>query len=82
MPFWDHVGELAKRLKVVLYVLVVSIVLFMVLPSNLSFLSNPLQFYDPLVALILRQIRAQMLPPNVMLIGYEVTVPLELYLIA
>ena len=82
MPFWDHVSELAKRLKVVLYVLVVSIVLFMVLPSNLSFLSNPLQFYDPLVALILRQIRAQMLPPNVMLIGYELTVPMELYLIA
>jgi sec-independent protein translocase protein TatC len=54
----------------------------MALPSNLSFLSNPLQFYDPLVALILRQIRAQMLPPNVMLIGYELTVPMELYLIA
>jgi sec-independent protein translocase protein TatC len=82
MPFWEHVSELAKRLKVVLYVLVVSTVVFMVLPSNLSFLSNPLQFYDPLVALILRQIRAQMLPPNVSLIGYELTVPMELYLIA
>lgn len=82
MPFWDHVNELAKRLKVVLYVLVVSTVLFMILPSDLSFLSSPLQFYDPLVALILRQIRAQMLPPNVRLIGYELTVPMELYLIA
>ena len=82
MPFWDHVSELAKRLKVILYVLIVSTILFMALPSNLSFLSNPLQFYDPLVALILRQIRAQMLPPNVMLIGYELTVPMELYLIA
>jgi sec-independent protein translocase protein TatC len=82
MPFWGHVNELAKRLKVVLYVLVVSTVLFMVLPSNLSFLSNPLQFYDPLVALVLRQIRAQILPPNVTLIGYELTVPLELYMIA
>ena len=82
MPFWDHVNELAKRLKVVLYVLVVSTVLFMVLPSNLSFLSNPLQFYDPLVALVLRQIRAQILPPDVSLIGYELTVPLELYMIA
>jgi sec-independent protein translocase protein TatC len=82
MPFWDHMSELAKRLKVVLYVLVVSTVLFMVLPSNLSFLSNPLQFYDPLVALVLRQIRAQILPPDVTLIGYELTVPLELYMIA
>ena len=82
MPFWDHVNELAKRLKVVLYVLVVSTIIFMVFPSDLSSLSNPLQFYDPLVALILRQIRAQMLPPNVRLIGYELTVPMELYLIA
>ena len=82
MPFWDHVSELAKRLKTVLYVLVVSTVLFMVLPSNLNFLTNPLQFYDPLVALILRQIRAQILPPDVTLIGYELTVPLELYMIA
>jgi sec-independent protein translocase protein TatC len=82
MPFWDHMGELAKRLKIVLCVLVVGTVLFMILPSDLSFLSNPLQFYDPLVALILRQIRVQMLPPNVRLIGYEPTVPMELYLVA
>lgn len=81
MSFWDHAAELAKRLKVVLYVLVVSTILFMVLPSNLNFLSNPFQFYDPLVALVLRLIRAQMLPPNVKLIGYELTAPLELYLI-
>jgi sec-independent protein translocase protein TatC len=54
----------------------------MVLPSNLNFLSNPFQFYDPLVALVLRQIRAQILPPDVTLIGYELTVPLELYMIA
>ncbi len=82
MPFWDHVNELAKRLKVVLYVLVVSTIFFMVLPSDPSFLRNPLEFYDPLVALILRQIRAQVLPPNVRLIGYELTAPLQLYLVA
>jgi len=82
MPFWDHVNELAKRLKIVLYVLVGSTILFMVLPSDISFLRNPLQFYDPLVALMLRQIRTQMLPPDVKLIGYEVTAPMELYLVA
>ena len=82
MPFWDHAAELAKRLKVILYALVVSTTLFMVLPSNLKSLSNPLQFYDPLVALVLTQIRAKILPPNVTLIGYELTVPLELYMIA
>jgi len=82
MPFWDHAAELAKRLKVVLYFLVVSTVLFMVLPSDLSFIGKPFEFYDPLVALVLRQIRAQVLPPDVQLIGYELTAPMELYLIA
>jgi sec-independent protein translocase protein TatC len=82
MPFWDHVRELAKRLKVIMYVLVVSTIVFMVAPTNLKFVTNPLEFYDPLVALVLRQIRVQMLPPDVTLIGYELTVPLELYMIA
>ncbi len=82
MSFWDHATELAKRLKVVMYVLILGTILFMVLPSNLDFLSKPFEFYDPLVALILRVIRAQVLPPNVRLIGYELTAPLELYLIA
>jgi sec-independent protein translocase protein TatC len=82
MPFWEHANELAKRLKVILYVLVVSTVFFMVVPADVNFLSKPFEFYDPLVALVLRLIRAQMLPPNVQLIGYELTVPLELYLIA
>jgi sec-independent protein translocase protein TatC len=82
MPFWAHVGELAKRLKVIMYVLIISTIVFMALPSDLSFLASPLEFYDPLVALFLRQIRAQVLPPEVQLIGYELTAPMELYLIA
>jgi sec-independent protein translocase protein TatC len=75
-------SELAKRLKIILYVLVVSTIFFMVVPSNLRSPGSMFSFYDPFVALILRQIRAQVLPPNVMLIGYELTAPMELYLIA
>ena len=82
MPFWDHMNELAKRLKAVVYVLVISTIVFMVLPSDINSLANPFEFYDPLVALILRAIRAQVLPPDVRLIGYELTAPMELYLIA
>ncbi len=82
MPFWDHVNELAQRLKVVMYVLGVSTIIFMVLPSDFGSLANPFEFYDPLVAMILRMIRAQVLPPDVQLIGYELTAPMELYLMA
>ena len=82
ITFWEHTEELANRLKIVLYVLAISTVTMMILPANLSFLENPLQFYDPLVAVILRLIREQALPPNVRLIGLELTAPIELYVIA
>jgi sec-independent protein translocase protein TatC len=82
MPFWDHVNELARRLKIILYVMVVSTIFFMVVPSNLQSPGSMFSFYDPLVALVLREIRAQVLPRSVTLIGYELTAPMELYLIA
>ena len=82
MSFWEHTEELTKRLRIVLYTLFISTVAMMILPADLSFLKNPLQFYNPLVAVILRFIREQILPPDVELIGLEFTAPIELYLIA
>jgi len=82
LSVWEHMDELARRLKIVLYALVISTVAMMILPANPSFLRNPLQFYDPLVAVILRSIREQALPPNVELIGLELTAPIQLYVIA
>jgi sec-independent protein translocase protein TatC len=82
MTFWEHTGELVKRLKVALFTLVISTVAMMVLPSNISFFSDPFSFYEPLVAVVLRAIRAQVLPPGVKLMGIEFVAPLELYLIA
>jgi len=82
MNFWEHTEELAKRLRIVLSTLIISTVAMMVLPADLSFLKNPLEFYKPLVAVILRSIREQILPPNVELIGLEFTAPIQLYVIA
>jgi len=82
MNFWEHTDELVQRLKIVFYTLIISTAAMMVLPANLSFLKNPLQFYDPLVAVILRAMREQILPENVKLIGLELTAPIELYMIA
>lgn len=82
MTFWEHTAELANRLKIVLYTLIVSTVLMMILPANLSFFNDPLQFYDPLVSAILRTIKEQVLPKNVELIGLEITNPIELYVMA
>jgi sec-independent protein translocase protein TatC len=82
MSFWEHTEELVRRLKVVLYTLVISTVMMMVLPANPSFISNPLGYYEPLVAVVLRAIREQTLPRGVKLIGLEFVAPIELYLIA
>jgi sec-independent protein translocase protein TatC len=82
MSFWEHTEELVRRLKVVLYTLVISTVLMMVLPANFSFLNNPFEFYEPLVGVILRGVREQVLPQEVKLIGLEFVAPIELYFVA
>ena len=82
MTFWEHTAELFRRLKVALFTLVISTIAMMALPANISFFSNPFSFYEPLVAVILRAIREQALPPSVKLIGVEFVAPIELYLVA
>ena len=79
---WEHLNELAGRLKVVLYALFLATAFFMVFPANASFLKNPLAFYDPVIALVLQRVVADVLPPGIQLIAGEFTAPLEIYLIA
>jgi len=82
MTFWEHTAELLRRLKAVLYVLVISTIAMMALPANTSFFNNPFRFYEPLVGVILRAVREQVLPPGVRLIGLEFVAPFQLYFIA
>ncbi len=83
MTFWEHTDELVKRLKVVLYTFVITTIAMMVFPANLmSLVYNPLdffKFYEPLIAILLRGIRQQVLPEGVKLIGFEISSPIELY---
>lgn len=81
-PILSHLAELASRLKIILYSLFVATTLFMVFPANSDFLRNPFGFYDPLIALVLRQVTKDVLPQGVQLIAGEFTAPLEIYLIA
>lgn len=79
--FWGHVDELAKRMKVVLFVFIVSLVVILVLPANLNFLQN-LNDYQPLISVFLRSIRDRVLPSDVKLIAIGFTDPIELYVLA
>jgi len=78
----DHLSELASRLKIVLYSLFITTAIYMVFPANANFLHNPFGFYQPLIALVLKQITKDALPSGVQLIAGEFTAPLEIYLIA
>lgn len=78
---WEHMNELASRLKIVLYSLFVTTAFFMVFPANASFLKDPFAFYDPLIALVLQRVVKDVLPSGVQLFAGEFTAPLEIYLI-
>jgi sec-independent protein translocase protein TatC len=77
----EHISELAARLKVVLYSLFITTTIFMVFPANASFLKDPFAFYDPLIALVLRQIVKDVLPTGIQLIAGEITAPLIIYFV-
>ncbi|MGA8903492.1 MAG: twin-arginine translocase subunit TatC [Candidatus Bathyarchaeia archaeon] len=79
---YEHLSELASRLKIVLYSLFITTTIFMVFPANPSFIKNPFAFYDPLISLVLRQVVNDVLPTGIQLIAGEFTAPLEIYLIA
>jgi len=79
---WEHIAELSRRLRVVFYAVFVATTFFMVFPANRSFLQNPLAFYDPIIASVLRQVIKDTLPAGIELIAGEFTAPLEIYLIA
>ncbi|MEM1544867.1 MAG: twin-arginine translocase subunit TatC [Candidatus Methanomethylicia archaeon] len=91
MAFSEHIEELKARLKVVVYCLLMSSIAMMVLPANIDFIKDPLGFYEPLIGLILRNIRSYILESSFLfhslnstrieLIAVEITAPLELYVL-
>lgn len=82
MTFWEHTEELARTLKSAIYTFVAATIIAMVLPADLSFLSDPMGSFRPLIGVVLIAIRNQVLPPDVVVIGGGITDPIELYAIA
>ncbi len=78
---FGHINELAKRMKVVLSTLLVSLILVLFLPASLDFLGN-LDNYQPWVSVFLRSIRESVLSPDIKLLALEMTDPIELYVVA
>ncbi|HZY94403.1 MAG TPA: twin-arginine translocase subunit TatC [Candidatus Bathyarchaeia archaeon] len=81
IPLWDHITELSARIKIWIYSFLISTLVFLVAPTDLSFIQNPFQIYPPLITKILLTIRNRLLPPQYILIGGTVTTPLELLVV-
>ena len=82
MPFWDHVAELAERLRVIVISFLIAVVIIMMIPANIndlwSMLFGGLE-YEPLVAVILNNMKNDLLPPGTVLIGGTIEDPITLY---
>jgi len=81
MPFWEHVAELIRRLRVIVIALLISITIFTVLPANVNdFWAMLISFrYKPLVSVVLDRIKQDILPKGVILIGGSIEEPITLY---
>lgn len=79
--FWGHIGELAKRMKTVIVVFVVSTLVMFIIPANSDFLGVT-NNYQPFVSVFLSQIKSLLLPPNVKLMALDISDPITLYVMA
>jgi sec-independent protein translocase protein TatC len=71
-PFWDHLDELAKRLRRILVAVFVATIIFSTIPSDIQTLLR-LDFtdYRPIVSSILEMIQNRLLPEGVNLIAFN-----------
>ncbi|PCN50775.1 hypothetical protein B6U99_02695 [Candidatus Geothermarchaeota archaeon ex4572_27] len=82
MPFWDHVAELAQRLRVVIISYLVALGAIVILPANPGSFVDLLwgqMSYRPLVSAVLEKMKEDLLPSGVTLIGTTVEDPITLY---
>lgn len=84
MSFWDHLAELADRLRRIIIVTLVLMLVYLIVPVNLSGLENLLKGgidYEPIVVFIINRIREDMLgnSTNVSLIASTFANPVVLY---
>jgi len=71
-PFWDHLDDLAKRLRRILIVVFSATIIFSTLPSDpQTLLKLDFKDYRPVVSIILEIIQNRLLPEGVNLIAFN-----------
>ncbi|HJW98322.1 MAG TPA: twin-arginine translocase subunit TatC [Candidatus Bathyarchaeia archaeon] len=81
--FWGHLTELLKRVRTILYSLIICTIVAMVAPVSLDFLnfstSNP--FYPTITTLVIRNFQDKFLPAGAELLPMNPVAPLEIYML-
>jgi len=82
MTFWDHLTELIKRLRRILYSLIISTVVVMVFPVTLDFsgMSPENPFYPTITTLVIRNFEQRFLPEGAGLLPMSPFAVLEVYM--
>lgn len=71
-PIWDHLEELAQKLRRILLVIIIATAIFAFLPVDLQiFLNLDFSYYRPLVSYIIEMLQVRMLPEGVNLIAFN-----------
>lgn len=78
MTFWEHLGELVRRLRISITSVIVATAIVMFVPASVEGLRDPALF-RPLVSLILERAKQDLLPPDVRLIAGTFGGPIMAY---
>jgi sec-independent protein translocase protein TatC len=81
MSFWDHLSELLKSFRIVIYALIISTIVIMMVPFSLDFTNiNSLNIFDNTIASrVINDLQERFLTESVELIPLNFYAPLEVY---
>jgi sec-independent protein translocase protein TatC len=82
MTFWDHLSELLKRLRKVLYVFIITTAFVMFVPINIDVVNLDLSnlFFQTLASTLINDFQVRFLPTDIILIPLSFYAPLEVYI--
>lgn len=79
MSFWDHLRELLKRLRRVIFAFILATLIVMIVPVSTNI--NPSSFfYETLATLLINEFQGRFLPQGIVLIPLSFYAPLEIYI--
>jgi sec-independent protein translocase protein TatC len=78
MPLMEHIRELKDRVKVIIIAFIVAVIFWLAFPANPASILENVEFYEPMISLILQRVVADVGGTHLQIIGCSLTSPLEI----